>query len=240
VSRRDRRAAALVLTSVVAAVLYSNFVLDWVLRGFDGMGNVVSHLAAPGQPNAGIVRVTDVVCAVLVLALLPAVRRALPLRPWRAVVVGGTVVFAAGAVIAAAIPTPCGPHSACDAPAQLLQGFLHNSASVVSDVGLYVGTAAAWFTTRRTGPRWFHRAAVWLFWVTGVVASALFVLLAEVGPDWATAFSQRVHIVGISVWIVCLGLLAAAAVPDRSGRDDRGTTSAPPPRDEDHEREGPR
>jgi hypothetical protein len=68
--------------SLVAAFLYANFLIDWALRGFDGMGEIVSDLAAPGQPNATLLRITDVVCALLVVSLLPLVRAALPPSTW--------------------------------------------------------------------------------------------------------------------------------------------------------------
>jgi hypothetical protein len=230
------RATALVLASAVAGLFYSNFLLDWVLRGFEGMGDVVSNLSAPGQPFATVSRVTDFACGVLVLMILPSVRRALPPRPARVVVVAGTAVFAIAAAAAAVITTPCGPHADCSAPGQQLQGDIHLALSAVSDVGLYIGSAAAWVVTRRTGPRWFAVSAWWLFWVAGLVATAVFGICAEVGPEWAAAAGQRVHIVGMSLWILCLGLLAAAASIHGAsahaaphGRDPGRTTSPPRP-----------
>ena len=71
---RRRTSIALITVSAVAAFLYANFIIDWVLRGFSGMGEIVSELEAPGEPNAVLLRVTDVVCAVLVVSLLPWVR----------------------------------------------------------------------------------------------------------------------------------------------------------------------
>lgn len=228
-------ATPLVLTSVVAGLCYSNFVLDWVLRGFEGMTIVVSVLSAPGQPHAAVVRTTDFVCGVLVLTLLPWVRRALPPGPLRKVVLGGTAVFAIGAAAAAVVTTPCGPGEVCRAPEQLRQGGFHNFASAVSDIGLYLGTVAAWLATRRTGPRWFNQAAWWLFWVAGVIATSFFGLLALTGPDWAAAASQRVHIVGMSLWIVCLGMFAAGRVRGVPGSGDRDAAGQPPHRAERRE-----
>lgn len=212
----------IVLTSVVAALFYSNFVLDWVLRGFEGMNIVVSHLSAPGEPNATVVRLTDFACGVLVLTLLPSLRRALPAGPWRKVVLAGTAVFAVSAALAAVVTSPCGADVSCTAPAQQAQRLIHNTASTVSDVGLYIAMAAAWFMTRRIGPRWFTRAACWLFWVGGVVATTLFGLFAQLGPTWATGASQRVHIGGISLWILCLGLFAATSAHRLPGLPDPG------------------
>ena len=149
---------ALVTIGVVAAFLYSNFLIDWVLSDFTGMGQIVSYLEAPGEPNAMLLRVTDVVCAVLVVTLLPWVRAGLRPGVWRELVVWGTVVFALGAAIAAFVPAPCGPGVLCDGAGQQLQTNIHDGSSIASDTALYAGVAAAWFATRPTGPRWFHRS----------------------------------------------------------------------------------
>ncbi len=201
---------ALLTIGVVAALLYANFFIAWVLSDFTGMGHIVSDLEAPGEPNAVLLRVTDVVCAVLVVTLLPWVRAALRPGWWREIVVWGTVVFALGAAIAAFVPAPCGPGVACDGADQQLQITIHDGSSILSDTALYVGVAAAWFATRPSGPRWLHRIAWWVFWLGGLVASVLFEFFNVTNdPPWAVGASQRVHILFISVWIVCLSVLAA-------------------------------
>ena len=203
----DPGSAALLACGGVAALLYSNFLLDWTRRGFVGMDDVVSRLEAPGEPHAMLLRTTDVVCAILVVALLPWVRAALPRGPWREVTVWSTVVFALGATVAAFVPPPCGPDVVC---AVTQAQVLHDTSSIASDAVLYVGVAAAWLATRRSGPSWFHRAAAWVFWVGGVVSSALFALVNATGdPAWAPGLSQRAHIVCISAWVLCLTFLAA-------------------------------
>jgi hypothetical protein len=203
-----RRAVGLLVTGALAALCYANFLLDWVLRGFAGMGEVVSELEAAGQPNAVLLRVTDVVCGVLVVSLLPWVRAGLPRGVWREVVVWGTVVFAIGAAVAAFVPTPCGPDVGCGAPGVQLR--VHDLSSIVSDAGLYVGVAAAWFSTRATGPAWFRRTAWWLFWVGGVVSSVAYQYVgATEASSAAVGIAQRVHIVGICAWIVALSIYAA-------------------------------
>lgn len=201
---------ALVTIGVVAAFLYANFLIDWVLSDFSGMGHIVSDLEAPGEPNAMLLRVTDVVTAVLVVSLLPWVRAGLRPGVWREIVVWGTVVFALGAAIAAFVPAPCGPGVICDGAGQQMQINIHDGSSIASDTALYAGVAAAWFATRPTGPRWFHRSAWWVFWLGGVLASILFEFFNVTGdPSWAVGVSQRVHILFISAWIVCLGVFAA-------------------------------
>jgi hypothetical protein len=216
--RRDPRAVLLVAVGCVAALLYANFVLDWVLRGFTGMGDVVSELASPGQPNAVLLRVTDVVSSVLVTTLLPWVRAGLPRGPWRAVVVWSTVAFAVGATVAAIVPTPCGPDDPCTGPGLQPQLAVHDWSSIASDIALYVGVAAAWIATRRVGPAWFRRTAWWLFWLGGVLSSVVFQYLQSVdGASWTVGAAQRVHVAAICVWMVVLsGYAATVGLPARS------------------------
>jgi hypothetical protein len=206
-----RTRGAILGVGAAAAFLYSNFLLAWIFGDSSQMWVVVSELEAPGEPGAVLLRVTDVVCAVLVIIVLPAVRLALPRGLWREIVVWGTVVFALGAAGAALIPLPCGPDVVCTGSDQVAQERLHNLSSQLSDVALFVGVAASWLATRGPGPRWFARAAFWTFWLVGVGSSIAFgYLYATDQPSWAAGASQRVHIVGISGWIVCLALLAAS------------------------------
>lgn len=222
---RDRRAVVLLVTGGLAALFYANFLLDWVLRGFTGMGDVVSELEAAGQQNAILLRVTDVVCAVLVLSLLPWVRAGLPRGAWREVVVWGTVVFAVGAAVAAFVPTPCGPDVPCEAPSVQVQMAVHDLSSIVSDAGLYVGVAAAWLATRRTGPTWFRRTAWWLFWVGGVVSSFAYQYVSVTeSSSGAVGITQRLHVLGICAWIVSLSIYAATV--GLRARDRDGPTRA--------------
>jgi hypothetical protein len=196
----------------LAAFLYSNFIIDWVLRGFEGMGEIVSELESPGEPNAALLRVTDCICAALVIVLTFWARSAMPRGVWREVFAWSTVVFALGAVAAAVVPEPCGPGVLCTAPDQVLQSDIHGWASVVSDTALFVGVLAAILANRRTAPAWFTRTAWLLLILGGGVASLLFGWFDRTkDPDWAAGLFQRLHIVSISIWIVTLGLFTARA-----------------------------
>ena len=196
----------------VAAFLYSNFILDWVLRGFEGMGEIVSELASPGEPNAALLRITDCVCAVLVVVLTYWARTAMPRGVWREVFAWSTVLFALGAVAAAVVAEPCGPDVLCDAPAQVRQSDVHGYASTVSDAALFVGALAAILATRLTGPTWFRRTAWCVLIGGGLVTSLLFGWFHRTGdPEWAAGLVQRLHVVIISIWIFTIGLFTARA-----------------------------
>lgn len=205
-----RRLRAPLWIAAAAAFLYSNFLLDWVLRGFHGMTEVVSTLASPGEPNATLLRVTDVICAVLVLALLPWLRRALPRGWWREVVVLGTALFALGAIAAAVVPEPCGTSAVCTASDDALDTAVHGFVSVVSDTALFVGAAAAWWGLRRTGPAWVRTTAAWAVVLGGGISTIVFVWFNGAADQaWVAGISQRVHILTISAWIWCLGWLGS-------------------------------
>lgn len=202
-----RRPLALV-AGALAAVLYSNFLLDWALRGGSGMDLVISTLAADGEPNAALLRATDVACAVLVLLLVPLVRAALPARRARTFVAVGLVVFAAGIVAAAAVHA-CAPGSACTGAAAS-EARWHDLTSLVSEAGVIASLAGTWVLTRRDGPRWLHRwasiviAVVLTVWVTSAAVAAV-----QGTATPAIAYLQRFQVLATSSWILALGVLAS-------------------------------
>ena len=100
------RAVALVLVGVVAAVFYSNFLLDVAFSTDHDWFAVVSELEVPGAPTATLLRTTDVLCGLLVLVLLPDVWAALPVGPWRTWAVWMTAIFAITGAAAGIISAP--------------------------------------------------------------------------------------------------------------------------------------
>jgi hypothetical protein len=202
------RRHCLMAVAVVAAVLYSNFLIAWMLHGVGDTTTVVSQLEVPGQPDATLLRVTDVLSALLVLPLLPGLSRSLPRGRLRAVAVGAAWVFALGALVAASVALPCGPGAACSTPGQVAQTAVHNGSTFVSDAAAFVSIAASWWLLRRPHPR-VARTLWWVFWMGGVVAVGG-LAYAEVldTSDWLLGGAQRVHILCLSIWICCLGLLA--------------------------------
>lgn len=225
-------APVLIAMAVVAALLYCNFLIDWALRGFEGMGEVVSLLEAPGEPNAGLLRITDVVCAGLVLLLLPLLRAALPPGRPRSIALAGLVVFAVGSALAAAVPPPCGPGGECNAPGDGLQSFFHDGFSVVAEAAFFISVAAVWFIARSTGPTWLRRTALAVFWVGGVLGDLVFLLVWSVDDEsWVAGAAQRVHLASMGLWIVALTIAAVRqrpTGPDHQHSPNRREEKFPP------------
>ena len=185
--------------------------LDWVRRGSGRLGHAVSELAAPGEPQAWVYRAGEVGCAVLVVPLLPMVRAALPPGPGRDVLVGATAVFAAGAGVAGVVPTPCGPGVVREEVDRRPRSAVHDGASIISTGALYLAMAAAWLTTRRTGPGWFHRANGWLLAVGSGGSLVSGAARGSADRLWLAGLGQRIDILAASAWLGCLGVLAARA-----------------------------
>ncbi|MCR6030749.1 DUF998 domain-containing protein [Nocardioides sp. zg-579] len=194
-----------------AGLSYATFVVDLVRRGPSSLDHAVSELAAPGERWAWFYRAAEVGCAAAVLPLLPPVRSALPPGVGREVVTGATAVFAVAAAAAGVVPTPCGPGLAWGVVDLRPRSDLHDAASLLAESAAYVGVGAAWATTRRRGPRWFHRAAGWTLLVgvgSGLVHGAT---RSHAERRRVSGVSQRVDVLAVSAWLGCLGVLGAQA-----------------------------
>jgi len=226
---RCRQAARAALTSrrtlhlatgAVAAVLYSNFLIDLLVPGPHEWAQQVSVLEIPGHRSALLMRTTDVLAALLVLAQLPAVRAALPASRWRRLVVGGAAAFAVGGILAAAVTLPADPLAGTDGlltasgtiDTEALRRAVHDGTSVLSVGGMVASAGAAWMLLRRRPlerPRWLGP-------VVAVVAAGCAVelgadLVVALRPPWQLldGLSQRAQMLTLSAWVVGLGAIAA-------------------------------
>ena len=207
---KDPRAAALVLTGVVAALFYSNFLLDVAFSSDHDWFAVVSELEVPGAQTATLLRTTDVLCGLLVLALLPSVWAALPVGGWRRWAVSMTAVFAITGAVAGIIRLPCADGVSCSTTLDEIQRWTHDSLSIISQTTVFLGALAVGLDTRDRGPRWIHRAAWITFWVGGVLGTLVFAYYGTTdSSSWQTGIAQRFQIGMTSAWIICLAVLAA-------------------------------
>ncbi|MGB3763697.1 MAG: DUF998 domain-containing protein [Ornithinimicrobium sp.] len=214
-ARQRAERGALVLISIAAALFSSNFLLDLVFADTQDWTSVISVLeVSPGHPRI-LLRVTDVLCGVLVVLLLPYVRAALPASRWRTVALVSTVIYALAGAGAAWFALPCPDRQMCTSPADDLQRFTHDGFSIVSPAALFISVVAVGLATREHGPRWLHRA-VWVVFLLGGVAGTLmsgyFTLIHPGG--WQTGLAQRFQLAVVSAWIICLGVHAATAGVD--------------------------
>ena len=213
---KDWRAITLVLVGVVAALFYSNFLLDVVFSSDHDWFAVVSELEVPGAQTATLLRTTDVLCGVLVLALLPYVWAALPVGGWRTWAVSMTAIFAVTCAAAGIVSLPCADEMSCLTTADDIQRWTHDVLSIISQTAVFLGAFAVGLDTRHRGPQWLHRAAWITFWVGGVLGTLVFGYYGATDSDsWQTGIAQRVQIGITSAWIICLAVLAAM---QRSGR----------------------
>src|SRR4051794_18713637 len=158
---RKWEAAALVALGVAAGALYSNFLFSTALPGDKAWKPVVSEMEVPGTRHALVLRVADVLCAVLVLVLLPFVRAALPAGRARFWAVAWTAVFAVGNAVAGIVTLPGHGDRHDD-----VQRWVHNTASIVSAGAVFLGALA--IALDGHAPRWTRKAAALAFWIGGV------------------------------------------------------------------------
>lgn len=215
----SRRALHLT-TGAVAAVLYSNFLIDLLVPGPHEWAQQVSVLEIPGHRSALLLRTTDVLAALLVLAQLPAVRAALPRSRWRRLVVGGAAAFAAGGILAAIATLPADPQVGVDGLVTTagtldpgaLRRAAHNATSIVSVGGMIASAGGAWMLLRRRPlerPRWLGP-------LVAVVAAGCAIelgadLVVALRPQWQLldGLSQRAQMLTLSAWVLGLGAIAA-------------------------------
>ena len=153
---RNWRAVALVLVGVLAAVFYSNFLLDVAFSTDHDWFAVVSELEVPEAPTATLLRTTDVLCGLLVLVLLPYVRAALPVGGWRNWAVWMTAIFAVTNAVAGIIQLPCADGVVCTSTADEIQRWMHDGLSIISQTVVFLGAAAVGLDTRHLGPVWLN------------------------------------------------------------------------------------
>lgn len=200
----------LVIVGIVAGIAYSGFLLDLVLpNGEVDVSVVVSSLEADG-PHADVLRTLDVVSGVATLVLAPYVWWALPAGLWRHLAVWSLVAFALGGALAGIIPLPCGADTP-DCPAgtaQETQQLVHDGLSVLSTVAFFASAAATALAARRRGPRWVVLAG-WASVAVGALTGVVFTT-GDLGEmDLTLGISQRIQILAVTAWIICLGVYAA-------------------------------
>ena len=208
---RKRRGVALIVVAVVAGLAYSAFLVNvWTPSGGTDVTTVVSSLEVSG-PHAGLLRAADVVSGILVLILVPYLHRALPPGPWRPVAVWSTVVFAVAGGLSGVVPLPCaeGSPGCADDASGSLQAAVHDGLTIVSTVAILACMVAVALAVRGTGPRWLAWAG-WLSFGFAAVTGIVTALSDLADRDTSVGVAQRLQVLGVTVWIVLLGVYLAA------------------------------
>ena len=96
--------------------------------------------------------------------------------------------------------------------------------SIVSTAAFFVSAAATAIAVRASGPRWLGVAG-WASVAAGAATGVVFTAAEALGMETTLGVSQRVQILAVTAWIVCLGVYAATAGVRARGRARR--VSAP-------------
>ncbi len=199
-----------VAVAVLAAVLQANFLLEHVVQtGLPWTNSLVSALSAANQPWSWVFRVGDASAGLLLLGLLPALRRTLPGWSGR-LTVGLLALFAVGLVVAALAREDCVPGmdpgcvvDALSGSPPFSQDWWHDVASTLSVTGIVVMPAPAFWALRQRG----ELRSAWAVLVAGLVSVVLaLVESTEIlfFPAVNTSVPQRVQVLLVSVQLLLL------------------------------------
>ena len=108
------------------------------------------------------------------------------------------------------VPLPCAegsPGCADDATGNL-QAAVHDGLTIVSTVAILACMVAVALAVRGTGPRWLAWAG-WLSFGFAAVTGIVTALSDLADRDTSVGVAQRLQILGVTVWIVLLGVYLA-------------------------------
>ncbi|WP_030689004.1 DUF998 domain-containing protein [Streptomyces sp. NRRL B-1347] len=223
---RAVRAAVAVLL-VAGAAAYTSWALEAVLpTGLSPLRTYVSELAAEDQPYGAFYRAVDfaagvLVCAGAVVGLVRLrCRSAVPrVRALSALGWAGLVLFgAATAADARLFPLSCAPtvDAACLARERAgLVPATHSAHAVSSSVavaGALVGMVLLTAAVRRAGAGGARQRTLLAVLVAVELAATVWTLAAVFAFDaghgtWGLGIGQRLQVLMIAVWLVCLAWL---------------------------------
>lgn len=237
--RRTR--SVVVAGTLVGAVLYSSWLLEWVLpTGLDPSRAYVSELAALDQPYGLLFRTGDLLTGVVLAATAGL---ALTLRPRRVLTTIGWIglaVFAVSTALDSRMPLACSAHASAACAAREQAGLLDESrlAHALTSVG--AATAAGVSVLAVIVAAYRYRWPHLLRWV-GIAIVVTYLLgnawtLFAIDMDgrgdevWLLGYAQRLQLVAVTGWIVYLALCTAVIgrVADPPGPE--GARSAAPGR----------
>jgi hypothetical protein len=205
---------------VLGAVLYSSWMLEWVLpTGLDPSRAYVSELAALDQPYGFLFRTGDLLTGIV---LATAAGFGLALRPRRLLTTIGWIglaVFAVSTFLDSRMPLACSAHGSSECAGREEAGLLHavrslhavtsSAAATAAAVSVFAFILAAYRYGWPRPLRWFGLGVVALYSV-GTVWTLFAVDMDGRGDEvWLLGYAQRLQLISVTAWIVFAALLAA-------------------------------
>ena len=121
------------------------------------------------------------------------------------------MAFGVAGGLSGVVPLPCaeGSPGCADDASGSLQAAVHDGLTIVSTVAIMACMVAVALAVRGTGPRWLAWAG-WLSFGFAAVTGIVTALSDLAGGDTSVGVAQRLQILGVTVWIVLLGVYLAA------------------------------
>ncbi|SEM15026.1 DUF998 domain-containing protein [Rhodococcus maanshanensis] len=204
----------------LGAVLYSSWMLEWVLpTGLDPSRAYVSELAALDQPYGFLFRTGDLLTGIV---LATAAGFGLALRPRRLLTTIGWVglaVFAVSTFLDSRMPLACSAHGSSECASREEAGLLHavrslhaitsSAAATAAAVSVFAFILAAYRYGWPRPLRWYGLGVVGLYTV-GTVWTLFAVDMDGRGDEvWLLGYAQRLQLIAVTGWIVFAALIAA-------------------------------
>ncbi len=210
---RWRRSVGLAALSILAALLYSSFLLSYLLDSGEH-ADFVSELERPGAPYAGVYRTCDVVAGLALVALAWMCRPGSGARRSEWGVCGALAAVGIGSLLDGGTSMDCesGSTSTCELNAHSVGGLLqqllvgHTLSGLLGFIAAAIGAAccarAAAFGTPRAvaAARWMrlHIVLAAGMGLCGLADLAFLLADAEVGAV------ERARVLMASLWIVAV------------------------------------
>ncbi|TGB05966.1 DUF998 domain-containing protein, partial [Streptomyces sp. MZ04] len=212
-TERPRSAAPVALPLALGALAYSAWLLEIPLdTGLSPVSSYVSELAARDQPYGTLLRTTDLVAGVLILAAAVCAPRRLPLGRLTALGWAGLALFGAATAVDSRLPLSCTPTADAACAAREGAGRVpwphaaHVGSSGVAVAGALAGMVLLTIASRRYGVLPFLAGPLGLVLVLLELGATTWTLAAVAAFDaghgtWALGLGQRLQVLLIAVWL---------------------------------------
>ncbi|MYR07928.1 DUF998 domain-containing protein [Gordonia sp. SID5947] len=204
---------------IVGAITYSSWVVDiWLRSGVDPFHGYVSELGASDRPDGTLYRTADLFTALLVGAA-GVMGLASSTGPRTRLGWGGLIGFAIATAFDSRVPMTCAPSIRTDCATAVsrdpLAEALHGVFSAAATATALLSSLAFLSTARSVAQTaWMRVLLVGAVSVLGVATLWTLLAVAVEHHEWLyLGLAQRAQLLGISVWLVIVGVGPAARGP---------------------------